>query len=347
MYRNQNNFAAQQQADRYVQKGRCSATRLTTTIIPFSHSSPHPLPPQPLFCLSLPLPLSLSPSSFIGEHYDPNDKNADWAGFVPKPSGRQHQFAHGKTAHSQSLTADSTYNGLVPTDSANTSDWQKPGKKVYVQQQSQFHPASYNNDGSTYRSKSFELFGGPDPISAVSGSRHFSTEARSNFVHPEATMQGYGGGTAIEQLTSKARSLYVPGKKSVEPMFLQPNGGLPQGMTQRQYLDAMRRENPYDLHGGYQQQGGGYDDGGAQDGSGVINGDPDRLIGFRHNPRVLGGSMMTDGLGAELLSAGLKPPKKPEHLLPRNDGKAGGEFKENGGGANSIPGLGSYAGKRR
>jgi len=231
------------------------------------------------------------------EYYDPNDPNADWSGFVPKPRGRHH-YNETPTAMKVQVKPDES-GFLMPAAEASTSDFRRPGKKVIEPSSDQnLHP-NYGR-GSQMRSTP-NLLGGPVPISGKYAYNRFETEARS----ANSTIETGYRGTNIDQLTDKGRGMYVRGKKDVEAMYEADmrNGGY----DERVGKYVRQTQNPYEIvkNGGMplgyvetQNVGGG-------------GGGGDSLIGFRYHQ---GGHMksMTAGLGAEVAKS-MRPQKK--HLV--------------------------------
>jgi hypothetical protein len=167
----------------------------------------------------------------------------------------------------------------------------------------------------------------------VDGSR-FETEAQA----AQKAMWG-GGETKVSQLTDKARSAYVRGKKEVEPMYEQAMHG---GGYDPRLGAAVRGENPYALHGSEARVGGG-----RNDGSDVGN-----LVGFRQHhggqPQAL-----TKGIAGAILDSVARPVKKTlvsapfatDEALPTDPyasahgGRSKDMFVENYRGGGSIPGF--------
>ena len=211
------------------------------------------------------------------EYYDPSDNRADWSGFVPNPTGRAH--TNNPSAHRVQMQTNGEYNGLVPSESAATSDWQKPQRKAF----------NTDNNGSNGRSSTFSLIGGPTPVNnpnQLDDTSQWETEAQA---------AARRNGTFVDQLTSGGKSMYVKGKREVKPAFENPN----------QYDPNARRENPYDA-----QQSAFERELNNRNPPADSNGDPDNLIGFRqHN----GGQQKSflSGLGKEVA-------RNPDFKKPKN-----------------------------
>jgi len=132
------------------------------------------------------------------ETYDPQDSRADWSGFVPNPSGRARP-TNNPSAYKVQVSADSQYNGLVPSESANTSDWKHPSRKMKENQ----------------RSTTFNLIGGPTPVNNP-GSLHDTSQWET-----EAQAAARRSGTYVDQLTTGGKVSGIYGFYSTRKSFEQ------------------------------------------------------------------------------------------------------------------------------
>jgi hypothetical protein len=120
----------------------------------------------------------------------------------------------------------------------------------------------------------------------------------------------YGGdSTRLEQLTDKGRSMYVKGKKEVEPMFMQ---SMREGGYNPQRGAAVRGENPYDLNPGANRPANSLQQIVMNDGL-----DNSNLVGYRQHHGGHASASLTKGLSSSLVdSLPSKPVKRDITVAP-------------------------------
>jgi len=124
---------------------------------------------------------------------------------------------------------------MVPSADATTSDWKKPQKKMNADNINN-NRNNNNNENSAYRSNTFNLIGGPTPISNPS-MLHDTSQWET-----EAQAAANRNGTFVDQMTVGGKSMYVKGKRDVKPAY--ENAGQYDERTGAE----LRGQNPYALN---------------------------------------------------------------------------------------------------
>ena len=189
---------------------------------------------------------------------------------------------------------------VVPGEGVRTEDWSRSGKKTSFvgaggdENDGQHHP---NRIAGNQHRTTPNLLGGPVPVDVrYREANRFETEAQA----AQRSTYGVGEGTQVNQLTSKARSAFVRGKREVEPMHEAAMRGGGYDATRG---GAVRSENPYEL-GGSHSYGNSSSQMAGNDGH-----DPQNLVGYRQHH---GGQQksLTQGLAGSILDTVHRPQRK-------------------------------------